>query len=82
MKKFIFFLVFTLSLTTSCSPRNYFLVNSDSWIEYDRITGKVQVKWKWLLHKYRGDTTITKQDSIIVPVKVDADSISIVRSMN
>ena len=68
MKKVIFWLIFGMILLTGCSPRNYFLVNSDLVARYNRTTGNWEVIWNTSL-KHQG----MAPDSI--PIIVSSDSI-------
>lgn len=64
-----YFLVdFWYGLLTGCSPRNYFLVNSDLVARYNRTTGNWEVIWNTSL-KHRG----MAPDSI--PIIVSRDSV-------
>ena len=68
MKKVIFWLIFGMVSFTGCSPRNYFLVNSDLVARYNRTTGNWEVIWNTSL-KHRG----MAPDSI--PIIVSKDSV-------
>ena len=68
MKKVIFWLIFGMVSLTGCSPRNYFLVNSDLVARYNRTTGNWEVIWNTSL-KHRG----MAPDSI--PIIVSRDSV-------
>lgn len=68
MKKVIFGLIFGMVSLAGCSPRNYFLVNSDLVARYNRTTGNWEVIWNTSL-KHRG----MAPDSI--PIIVSRDSI-------
>lgn len=68
MKKVIFGLIFGIVLFTGCSPRNYFLVNSDLVARYNRTTGNWEVIWNTSL-KHSG----VDPDSI--PIIVSRDSV-------
>ena len=68
MKKVIFGLIFGMILLTGCSPRNYFLVNSDLVARYNRTTGNWEVIWNTSL-KHQS----MAPDSI--PIIVSSDSI-------
>lgn len=68
MKKVIFGFIFSIVLLTGCSPRNYFLVNSDLVARYNRTTGNWEIIWNTSL-KHTG----LAPDSI--PIIVSSDSV-------
>jgi len=68
MKNVIFCLIFGIILLTGCSPRNYFLVNSDLVARYNRTNGNWEIIWNTSL-KHQGIAPDT------IPITVSRDSI-------
>lgn len=65
MKKFVFGIILSLVTLTGCSPRNYFLFNSDYGMRYNRLTGEWQLEWK-------ASAKGGRLDSIPIVVRVDS----------
>lgn len=69
MKKLGLFFVIGLMVLTGCSPRSYFLINSDSVVRYDRMTGKFELIWRMSAQHLYQDSTDCKRDSVVlIPV--------------
>lgn len=45
MKKFVFWFIIGSILLVSCTPSNYFLVNSDFMAKYNRVRGDWEIIW-------------------------------------
>lgn len=69
MKKIVFGLILGSVALISCSPRNYFLFNSDMVAKYDRVNGKWELIWNTSMkHLSPSPDTIPthfKEDSVI-----------------
>lgn len=69
MKKVIFGFILVCITLMGCSPRNYFLFNSDMVARYDRVNGKWELVWNTSLKHLN-----SSPDSI--PIVVIQDSAS------
>lgn len=69
MMKNGFWLILGMIIVSGCSPRNYFLVNSNAIVRYDRISRKFELVWH-LNAKYNvRDSLIQRSDSIMIPIE-------------
>lgn len=69
MKKVIFGFILVSVLLSACSPKNYFLFNSDMMAKYNRTKGDWEVVWNTSL-KHIGLNPDT------IPMVVQTDSIT------
>lgn len=77
MNKICFGFVFGSILLMGCSPRNYFLFNSDIMSKYNRSTGELEVFWSTSIKHLA-----VSPDSIPKPMIDDSfsnDSVFIIR---
>lgn len=66
--KHIFWLIFAAVLLTGCAPHNYFLVNSDSIVKYNRFTGQFELVWHLHISKSMQGRDSLASDTIVIPL--------------
>lgn len=71
-----FVLIVVLTAFTACGTRNYFLVNSDMELKYNRTTGQFQLVWNSSL-KHHGSNP-DSMPLVVSPGRVSVESDSIV----